>query len=233
MGRRQDSADDWMASVGGERHHRAHPSSFARGMQYKRALMITSLLTAPATLLGNEPFGPLDPHSQVVLAERVGQMTRDGAPVPAPTHVLPPQHPPDRDMVLIGGQLPAMRSWRPCPAGCCSRQVPPAWTGERPQCRRGAPIPKGHGFSSLLARGDVDDGSHGAGWLRGAPPLKWLRRERPPASPKCSSLPRGVQRKDSRVDTYRPKSFWTAFADGNRSSPRRRPHLRRHRFESA
>lgn len=73
-------------------------------MQYKLALAM-SLLTSPSALLLDEPFGPLDPASQLNLAQKLEALARDGATVLAATHLLPPLHPPDRVLVLVDGTL--------------------------------------------------------------------------------------------------------------------------------
>lgn len=65
----QPEAERLLAAFSMDHHQGAYPASFSRGMQYKLALAM-SLLAAPAALLLDEPYGALDPASQLYLADR-------------------------------------------------------------------------------------------------------------------------------------------------------------------
>ena len=100
----QESAASLLHVFGLDSNRRAYPSSFSRGMQYKLALAMT-LLTQPAVILLDEPFGPLDPYSQEYLAKRLREAADGGTTVMASTHVLPKDYPPDRFIVLDQGTI--------------------------------------------------------------------------------------------------------------------------------
>lgn len=100
----QSEAERLLSAFSMAPHQGAYPASLSRGMQYKLALAM-SLLAAPSALLLDEPYGALDPASQLYLAERLTLLARAGATVLASTHLLPPTHPPDRILMLMAGTL--------------------------------------------------------------------------------------------------------------------------------
>ncbi len=98
----ESEAKDLLNSFGIDQNPRAYPASFSRGMQYKLALTM-ALITHPQVLLLDEPFGPLDPHSQSHLAKKIHGLVQGEVSVLLSTHVLPNNHPPDRAVVLDQG----------------------------------------------------------------------------------------------------------------------------------
>lgn len=100
----RETAGELMAAFGLAANAHAYPAAYSRGMQYKLALVL-ALLTRPTLLLLDEPFAPLDPSAQILLATHLRRLTAAGATVVASTHVLPGEAPPDRALVLDAGRL--------------------------------------------------------------------------------------------------------------------------------
>ncbi|MCL8207004.1 MAG: ABC transporter ATP-binding protein [Actinomycetia bacterium] len=100
----RETADGLLRAFGLGAQSRAYPAAFSRGMQYKLALVL-ALVTDPALLLLDEPFAPLDPAAQLHLAAHLRRLAAAGTTVVASTHLLPPEVPPDRLLVLEGGRL--------------------------------------------------------------------------------------------------------------------------------
>ncbi|PSR34596.1 MAG: ABC transporter ATP-binding protein [Sulfobacillus benefaciens] len=100
----QDEATSLLTRFGIHRNLRSFPSRFSRGMQYKLALVM-SLITKPELLLLDEPYGPLDPDSQIFLAKYLAELVASGVSVLLSTHVLPDEGAPHRILVLEQGRL--------------------------------------------------------------------------------------------------------------------------------
>ena len=100
----ETGADELLSHFGIGQNRQALPDSLSRGMQYKLALAMV-LVTRPRVLLLDEPYGPLDPHSQEYLAERLAGLARDGVFILLSSHLLPDTERPDRVLVLDQGIL--------------------------------------------------------------------------------------------------------------------------------
>jgi ABC-2 type transport system ATP-binding protein len=100
----RDEATSLLTRFGIHRNPRAFPSSFSRGMQYKLALVM-ALITKPEFLLLDEPYGPLDPDSQIFLAKYLAELTAVGVSILLSTHVLPDEGAPHRILVMEQGRL--------------------------------------------------------------------------------------------------------------------------------
>lgn len=71
------------------------PSSFSRGMREKLSLLI-ALTLQPRLLLLDEPYGPLDEQSSLVLSHEIKTVTRTGTAVLLSCHHPIPQLEPDK-----------------------------------------------------------------------------------------------------------------------------------------
>lgn len=80
------------------------PSSFSRGMRQKLALVLAFALQ-PRLLLLDEPYGPLDRNSAVVLSGLIGEAREQGVAVLASCHHDVPALSPDALFRLEGGSL--------------------------------------------------------------------------------------------------------------------------------
>jgi len=68
----------------------AYPSSFSRGMRYKLAIVL-ALSLAPALLLMDEPYGPIDHTSAVLLSHEIELLAASGSAVLLSCHQVPPE----------------------------------------------------------------------------------------------------------------------------------------------
>lgn len=87
-----------------EYQYKAYPFTFSRGMRYKLALAMAMLVQPPLLLL-DEPFGPLDPDSALILYDLLREMRDAGSSVLLSAHTLPETVQPDHYFILDQGSL--------------------------------------------------------------------------------------------------------------------------------
>ncbi len=97
-------ANRLMEAFGLARHAGQLPSSFSRGMRQKLALVLAFALQ-PRLLLFDEPYGPLDRASSVVLSGLITEACNGGAAALVSCHHDVPQLSPDILMRLENGCL--------------------------------------------------------------------------------------------------------------------------------
>ncbi|MEA5019565.1 MAG: ABC transporter ATP-binding protein [Gordonibacter sp.] len=100
----ESPANRLMEAFGLARHAAQLPSSFSRGMRQKLALVLAFALQ-PRLLLFDEPYGPLDRASSIVLSGLITEACKGGATALVSCHHDVPQLSPDILMRLEDGRL--------------------------------------------------------------------------------------------------------------------------------
>ena len=93
-----------------------YPFTFSRGMKVKLAICM-ALITTPALLILDEPFGPLDPISAENLSELLLAAQKEGHSILFSTHTIPEFIQPTHYLLLEDGRVTTHSSVKGC--SCC------------------------------------------------------------------------------------------------------------------
>lgn len=103
-----DVAEELLERFGLGRFRGLLPSSYSRGMRQKLALVL-AFARRPRVLLLDEPYGPLDPETSLVLSVLLDEARAEGMAVLASCHHEVPDLAPDVLMRLEDGRLAVER----------------------------------------------------------------------------------------------------------------------------